>query len=104
MQSYCFLFTTDPSQLNRKRLQAMVTCDNGFELAQKDLEIRGPGQLYGGQQWGLPDVAMEGILNIFLVEKTRATAKELLEKDPVLQNYPLLKERVVRFKQKIHFE
>ena len=75
MQSYCFLFTTDPSQLNRKRLKALVDSDNGFELAQKDLEIRGPGQLCVNQQWGIPDVAMEGMLNIFLVEKTRAEAK-----------------------------
>jgi ATP-dependent DNA helicase RecG len=104
MQSYCFLFTTDPSQLNRKRLQAMVDSNNGFELAQKDLEIRGPGQLYGAQQWGLPDVAMEGILNIFLVEKTRNAAKEILQKDPMLDSYPLLKEQLRQFKAKIHFE
>ena len=104
MQSYCFLFTTDPSQLNRKRLKALVDSHNGFELAQKDLEIRGPGQLYGSQQWGIPDVAMEGILNIFLVEKTRAAAKEMLEKDPELKNHLLLKERVKHFEKKIHFE
>ncbi len=104
MQSYCFLFTTDPNQQNRKRLKALVECDNGFELAQKDLEIRGPGQLYGAQQWGVPDVAMEGILNIFLVEKTRQAAKEILEKDIELVQYPVLKERLKNFKQKIHFE
>ena len=104
MQSYCFLFTTDPSQLNRKRLKALVDSDNGFELAQKDLEIRGPGQLYGAEQSGLPDVAMEGMLNIFLVEKTRAAAKEIIEKDPELKNYPILLEQVKNFKQRIHFE
>jgi ATP-dependent DNA helicase RecG len=103
-QSYCFLFTTEASQLNRKRLKALVDCDNGFELAQKDLEIRGPGQLYGASQWGLPDVAMESILNIFLVEKTRQAAKEILEKDPELKPYPFLQERLKNFKQKIHFE
>jgi ATP-dependent DNA helicase RecG len=104
LQSYCFLFTTDPSQLNRKRLQAMVEHDNGFELAQKDLEIRGPGQLYGASQWGVPDVAMEGMLNIFLVEKTRASAQEVLQRDPELQQYPLLLERLKQFKNNIHFE
>lgn len=104
MQSYCFLFTTSPDQLNRKRLKALEKSDNGFELAQKDLEIRGPGQLYGTQQWGLPDIAMQGLSNIFLVEKTRTAAKEILEKDPKLKNYPLLKERVERFETRIHFE
>jgi ATP-dependent DNA helicase RecG len=104
MQSYCFLFTTSPDQLNRKRLKALVESSNGFELAEKDLEIRGPGQLYGTQQWGLPDMAMEGLSNIFLVEKTRNAAKEILEKDPELKNYPLLKERLKEFEKQIHFE
>lgn len=104
LQSYCFLFTTDPSQLNRKRLKALVESNNGFELAQKDLEIRGPGSLYGTQQWGIGDMAMQGLSNIFLVEKTRQAAKEILEKDPDLQNYPELKERLKIFQQKIHFE
>jgi ATP-dependent DNA helicase RecG len=104
MQSYCFLFTTDPSMLNRKRLKALVESNNGFELAEKDLEIRGPGSLYGTQQWGIPDMAMQGLTNIFLVEKTRAAAKELLEKDPDLKNYPELKERLKQFQTKIHFE
>ena len=104
MQSYCFLFTTSPDQLNRKRLKALVESDNGFKLAEKDLEIRGPGSLYGTQQWGIPDMAMQGLSNIFLVEKTRSAAKEILEKDPELKNYPLLKERLKNLEQKIHFE
>ena len=104
MQSYCFLFTTSPDQLNRKRLKALVDCDNGFQLAEKDLEIRGPGQLYGSQQWGIPDMAMQGLSNIFLVEKTRNAAKEILEKDPQLKNYPLLLEHLKNFEKKIHFE
>lgn len=104
MQSYCFLFTTDPSMLNRKRLKALVESDNGFKLAEKDLEIRGPGSLYGTQQWGMPDMAMQGLSNIFLVEKTRTAAKELLEKDPSLKNYPELQKRLANFAKRIHFE
>lgn len=104
MQSYCFLFTTDPSQLNRKRLKALVASNDGFKLAEKDLEIRGPGSLYGTQQWGIPDMAMQGLSNIFLVEKTRAAAREILEKDPTLKNYPELKERLKQFQTRIHFE
>jgi len=104
MQSYCFLFTTDPSMLNRKRLKALVESNNGFELAEKDLEIRGPGSLYGTVQSGIPDMAMQGLSNIFLVEKTRAAAKEILEKDPELKNFPKLKERLKQFQSRIHFE
>lgn len=104
LQSYCFLFTTDPSQLNRKRLKALVDSNNGFELAQKDLEIRGPGSLYGTQQWGVGDMAMQGLSNIFLVEKTRQAAKDILTQDPELKNYLQLKERLKIFQHKIHFE
>jgi len=104
MQSYCFLFTTEPDQTNRKRLKAMVDCDDGFKLAEKDLEIRGPGSLYGTQQWGLPDMAMQGLSNIFLVEKTRTAAKEILEQDPQLKNYPELSEHLKNFEKRIHFE
>ena len=104
MQSYCFLFTTDPSMLNRKRLKALVESNNGFELAEKDLEIRGPGSLYGTIQSGIPDMAMQGLSNVFLVEKTRAAAKEILEKDPELKLYPQLKERLKQFQSRIHFE
>jgi len=104
MQSYCFLFTTSPDQLDRKRLKALVSSNNGFELAEKDLEIRGPGQLYGTQQWGLPDMAMQSLFNIFLVEKTRQAAKDILEADPELKNHPLLLERMERLRLRIHFE
>ena len=47
---------------------------------------------------------MEGMLNIFLVEKPRAAAKEILEKDVELANYPLLKDRLKALRQNIHFE
>ena len=104
VQSQCFLFTTSPDQLNRKRLKALVNSNNGFELAQKDLEIRGPGQLYGTQQWGIPDIAMQSLSNIMLVERTRNAAKEILESDPALQKHPLLMDRLQNFEQKIHFE
>ena len=47
---------------------------------------------------------MEGLFNIFLVEKTRTTAKELLEKDPELKDYPILKEKLKSLEKRIHFE
>ncbi len=102
-QSYCFLFTS-PGIEKTRRLSALVNCNNGFELAEKDLQIRGPGELYGARQWGIPDLAMANLKNITLVEKTREAAKGILEKDPQLKKYPLLKERLRRFEKTIHFE
>ncbi len=77
-QSYCFLFTNTPGTLTNKRLKALISCQNGFELAEKDLQIRGPGDLWGQRQWGIPDLAMASLSNISLVEKVRKEAKEIL--------------------------
>jgi ATP-dependent DNA helicase RecG len=103
-QSYCFLFTDSPAQKTKRRLNALITAKNSFELAEKDLEIRGPGDFFGQRQWGIPDVAMNSLRDIFLVEKTKQAAKEILEENPYLNKYPLLKERVNYFQQKIHLE
>ncbi len=102
-QSYCFLFTTSDSSANQ-RLKALVNCQSGFKLAQKDLQIRGPGEFKGTRQWGIPDLTMESLKDISLIEKTRTAAKELLEKDPHLKTHPLLLEKVKRFHERIHLE
>ena len=103
-QSYCFLFSDSPATKTRARLKALLTSKNSFELAEKDLKIRGPGDFFGARQWGIPDIAMNSLTDIFLVEKTRQAAKEILEEDPSLKKYPFLKERIDNFQQKIHLE
>jgi len=104
MQSYCFLFTDSNSQTTKQRLKAIVKAKNGFELAEKDLEIRGPGSLYGTKQWGMPDLAMEALKDLPLVEKTRETAKELLRASPNLKEYPQLRSRLVSIEKQLHLE
>jgi ATP-dependent DNA helicase RecG len=101
-QSYCLLLSTSGNTTTR--LRALVKCDNGFELAEKDLEIRGPGQFYGVQQSGLPDLAMASLNDLELIKSTRVTALELLKKDLNLRSYPLLLEKLNKFKQTIHLE
>ena len=103
-QSYCFLFTESAAKKTNPRLRAMITAENGFELAEKDLEIRGPGDFSGQRQWGIPDLVMDSMGNASLVSVTRNAAKEILTQDPLLKNYPLLKERLSRFREKIHLE
>jgi ATP-dependent DNA helicase RecG len=103
-QSFCFLFTESPAKKTRERLKALISCQNGFGLAEKDLEIRGPGDFIGQRQWGIPDLAMDSFKDIFLVEKAKRAAKEILEEDPQLKNYPLLKEEVEKFRERIHLE
>ena len=103
-QSYCFLFTDSPSRKTHQRLKALVTCENGFDLAEKDLEIRGPGDFSGLRQWGMPDLAMASLNNLPLIEKTREAAKKILEEDPNLKKYPALREKLKIFQEKIHLE
>ena len=103
-QSYCFLFAESNSFIARKRLKALEKSNSGFELAERDLQIRGPGDFAGTKQWGLPDFAMKNLTNLELVEKARESAKAILEKDLTLKNYPLLREKVADFRQKLHLE
>jgi ATP-dependent DNA helicase RecG len=103
-QAYCFLFTDSPAKKTAQRLKALLLSENGFEIAEKDLEIRGPGEIFGKRQWGIPDLAMDSLKDVFLVEKTRNVAKELLEEDPELKKYPLLREKLEQFRKRIHLE
>ena len=101
-QSYCFLFST--SGQTTSRLRALVKCENGFELAEKDMQIRGPGQFYGIRQSGLPDLAMDSLENLPFVKSVRQEANNLLEKDPELKIHPLLLNKLLEFKKSIHLE
>lgn len=103
-QSYCFLFTESPATTTRKRLRALKESASGFELAEQDLKIRGPGDFAGTNQWGIPDFAMQQLTNIQLVEEARESAKALLEKDITLKNYPLLRQKIADFRERLHLE
>lgn len=103
-QSYCLLFSDSSSGENNRRLKAMVNCDNGFELARKDLEIRGPGSLFGGRQWGIPDLAMASLSDINLIKEARQEAEQILAASPNLEKYPLLREKISDFAKFVHLE
>lgn len=103
-KSFCFVFTTATDHLASRRLKALEKVKNGFELAEYDLEFRGPGELSGKKQWGISDVGMEALKNIKMVEAARAEAQALVAEDPELKNYPLLQERVMRLESDAHFE
>ena len=90
--------------MDNERLLALVTSDDGFSLAQKDLEIRGPGQFFGTQQSGMADFAMASLANIDLIKKARTEAMLLLKSDPSLTKYPELKKRLTEFQMMRHFE
>jgi ATP-dependent DNA helicase RecG len=103
-QSYCFLFAESSSPATSQRLKAVVAAQSGFELAEKDLELRGPGEFWGAQQWGLPDLAMASLADRELIKSCRSEAEKILAKDPELKNFPSLKEKLSAFKSIVHLE
>ena len=103
-QSFCFLFTDSSSQTAKDRLQAILEAKNGFELAEKDLRIRGPGEFLGKKQTGLPDIAMRGLQDIELIKQSRIAALNVIQNDGTLKKYPLLVERLNEFERNIHPE
>lgn len=103
-QSYCFLFTDSTSGKAHRRLKALVDNTSGFELAQKDLELRGPGELVGVRQSGLPDLAMASLADSELIQQTREEAKKILETDPNLKKHSKLLKRIENFEKDVHLE
>ncbi len=103
-QSYCFLFTDSNNQFSLKRLKALTLAKNGFELAEIDLKLRGPGDFLGQSQTGFPDLTMKGLSNQEIIKLTREAAYELIKKDPFLKNYPKIIKKLNEFEQQIHLE
>ncbi len=104
-QAYCYVFTDTKSEKTFERLNALKTANSGFELAEYDLKFRGSGELSGGKQWGVSDIAMEALKNIKMVEAARTEAKILIEEDINFEKNQqiknLLKSRLNNIK---HFE
>ncbi|MDZ4217163.1 MAG: helicase-related protein, partial [Candidatus Gracilibacteria bacterium] len=98
LQSYCFLFSTKREQQSLRRLKAMQEHTDGFKLAEIDLEIRGPGEVYGYRQSGLPDLKMASIMDGRTIAMAREKARELIETDSSLIKFPLLKKLVEKVK------
>lgn len=103
-QSYCFLFPSDGKSPESARLQALEKHASGFDLAEIDLKLRGPGAFLGTRQSGLPDIAMEHLTNPRLIALAHEKAEILLKQDPKLSNHPLLKKALQKFEERIHLE
>ncbi|MBL7062306.1 MAG: ATP-dependent DNA helicase RecG [Dehalococcoidia bacterium] len=83
-QSYCLLLAEKPSPEGSERLKAIEGIQDGFILAEKDLELRGPGEFFGTRQSGLPDLRMARLSDTPLLELARNEAIALFQKDSSL--------------------
>ncbi len=94
-RSYCLLINTSSNSLAKQRLEVLVRSTDGFEIAEIDLRLRGPGQVLGTRQSGLPDFALASLANDGeILSLARENAKALLEDDPRLVNHPKLHEHL----------
>lgn len=103
-QSYCLVFTETTSEKTTERLQALVTSANGFELAEKDLELRGPGELYGLRQSGFPELKIATLADYPIIAQAKECATQLIAVDPELKQFPDIQKRLRDFYQTIHLE
>ena len=102
-QSYCILMTKDTlSYTSQERIRTMCSTTDGFEIAEADLRLRGPGDIQGLQQSGALDLRVASIVDDEpLVRATRDTVHDLLAADPTLARYPLLQQHIANSKNKM---
>ncbi|MFQ3611080.1 MAG: ATP-dependent DNA helicase RecG [Fimbriimonadales bacterium] len=102
-QSYCILVGNPKSEDGQRRLEVMTQTTNGFIIAEEDLRIRGPGEIYGTRQSGMPSFRVADLVkDIGMLEVARQEAFQLLERDPDLSRpeHKPLQEAVERFRHR----
>jgi len=86
-QSHCILFSEHKGGVTRDRLRVMCKTNDGFEISEADLRLRGPGDLFGTRQHGFPDLKIADLArDLEVLRAAQAEAKRLLEQDPELIN------------------
>lgn len=99
-RSYCFAFA--PPSGASARLAAFAECSDGFELAERDLELRGPGELFGTRQSGIEEMKFATFTDLGLVEEAREAAKKILDHDAELGSVPLLRDKILHHERSSH--
>ncbi len=86
-KSYCILFCQTDGEITKKRMDIISGTNDGFVIAEKDLEIRGPGEFFGTRQHGLPELKVANLYSDMpLVKASGEAADELLRGDPALND------------------
>ena len=98
-QSYCILISGSKGEIAEKRNEIMVSTTDGFVIAEEDLKLRGPGEIFGTRQHGIPELNIADLVkNADILSRVRGIAEDIIEKDPKLgepENLEL-KERIKR--------
>ena len=105
-KSYCILMSENPSAMAQERLSALQRTRDGFQLAEVDLELRGPGDFFGTRQSGLPNLRMAQLSDRDLLDLARQEAASIIEEDPALAlaEHQALAAHVARFLERVSAE
>lgn len=100
-QSYCLLIADSSNGDTEERLRALEQTSDGFILAEKDLELRGPGEFFGRKQSGLPELQLASLMDMESLVAAREEAEKIFQEDPLLEQpgHQTLFERVKKFWQ-----
>jgi ATP-dependent DNA helicase RecG len=96
-KSYCALISSAPNTVAEERLRTLESTTSGFALAEKDLELRGPGDFLGTRQSGLPELRVAQLSDMTTLSAAREAAQTLFAQSPDLSAYPHLARQVERF-------
>ena len=97
--SYCFLFQEAGGNAAEERLAFFEKTIDGFRLAEYDLAIRGPGEVYGKEQSGLMQLRIATMRDVELIRLARSLARDI-----DVTQYPELRKKISRFEQSVHLE
>ena len=85
-KSYCVLVSSHQSKETRQRLKALCATNDGFQIAEEDLKLRGPGDFFGQRQHGLPQLQLADLVeDVQVLQQAKEGAEWLLNDDPGLQ-------------------
>ncbi len=95
--SFCYLISTSKTEISQKRIGALVATTNGFELAEVDLELRGPGDYFGAKQSGLPTMLVANLIkDEKMIHEARKIAQEVVENQDNPEYQPIFDEMYKR--------
>ena len=103
LDSFCLLFTTDKSKFNTQRLKALTKTNDGFKLAELDLELRGSGEIFGTQQTGLMKLNIAKLSDTEIIKKAQKWAQEIINNTKYLSQKQL-QDTLKKLKTEMHLE
>lgn len=105
-KSYCILINDNNSQISRQRMRIMQSSNDGFYIAEKDLELRGSGDIFGTRQSGVSTLQLLGIKDIELIETIQKISKYIIEKNFLFNDseFVNLNNAIIKYNEKINDE